>query len=425
MNKKILKKLYIDILPNLLLWPTVAYRKCLRKVTFIGVTGSCGKTTTKDLAANLLSTRFRGVKSFDSYNIFLAVILTILSSRFWHRFCIMEIATWEPGTIDQNVSLLKPHVAIVTNVRNDHYKAFRGRENVRNEKVKIVQVLPASGIAILNADDPLVLSMKEDTRAKVITYGFFEQADVRATDVRSDWPSRLNFTVSYRSETMPVRSRLLGTHLAGSALAALSMALALNFSLSDAVGALKHIEPTTRRMNPEFHPDKIAFIRDDFKAPWDSMPEIIGFMKTARATRKIAVIGTISDYPGSSGTKYRKFATAASAVMDKVIFVGRFAPDYLKKLTKLPESKIRAFKLLPEANGYLSGYLQPGDLVIVKASASDHLWRLVLNRKREIGCWATRCAFKAKPCDKCRYLYQHWGPEDIPGIRNPLSILWQ
>ncbi|MFC1813742.1 Mur ligase family protein [Thermodesulfobacteriota bacterium] len=425
MVKKILKKLYFDILPNLLLWPTVAYRKCLRRVTFIGVTGSCGKTTTKDLAANILSTRFRGVKSFDSYNIFLAVILTILSSRFWHRFCIMEIATWEPGKLEQNVSLLKPHVAIVTNVRNDHYKAFRGRENVRKEKVKIVHALPASGIAILNADDPLVLSMKDETRARIITYGFLEPADVRATDVRSDWPSRLDFTVSYRNEAMPVKTRLLGTHLAGSALAALSMALAFDVPLSEAVGALEHLEPITRRMNPEFHPDNITFIRDDFKAPWDSMSDIIDFMKAARATRKIAVIGSISDFPGHSGSKYKKFATAASEVMDKVIFVGRFAPDYLKKLTKLPETKIRAFKLLPEANEYLSGYLQPGDLVMVKASAADHLWRLVLNRKREIGCWATRCAFKKKPCDKCRYLYQHWEPDDIPGIRNPLSVVWQ
>ena len=403
-------------LPQLYI-PAKVYRTFLRNVTFIGVTGSCGKTTTKDFTAAILSAHFRVIKSGGNFNMETGVINTVLKSRFWHRFTIMEIATREPGTLDRKLSLLKPHIGIVTNVRNDHYTAFRGRENVRSEKVKMIRALPASGLAILNADDPLVITMKKETQARVITYGQSEQADVRASDVTSNWPSRLSFTVSYRRETVPVQTRLLGIHLAGSALAALSAALALGISLSDAAVAFERIEPTPRRMNPVVHSDNVTFIRDDVKAPWDSLPEILEFMKTARASRKIAIIGTISDYPGSSGSKYRKFAREASAVMDKVIFVGRYAPSRLKKLTKFSETKAKAFKLLKDANDYLSGYLQPGDLVIIKASGSDHLWRLALNRERHIGCWSQKCAYKPRSCEDCRHLYEHWAPDDIPGFR--------
>ncbi len=389
----------------------------LRNVTFIGVTGSCGKTTTKDLIAAILSTQFRGIKSGGNFNMETGVIHTILKSRFRHRFCIIEIATSKPGRLDRKLSLLKPHVGIVTNVRNDHYAAFRGLENVRLEKVKMVQALPTSGIAILNADDPLVITMKDETRARVMSYGLSEQADVQASNVTADWPSRLSFTVSTRRETMPVQTRLLGIHLVGSALAALSAALAFGISLSDAVSTLELLYPTLRRMNPVVHSDGVIFIRDDLKAPLDSMPEILEFMKTARASRKIAIIGTISDYPGASGTKYKKFAKEASELMDKVIFVRRYAPSYLKKLTKPSDTKIKAFKLLKEANDFLSGYLQPGDLVLIKASAADHLWRLVLNRERDIGCWATKCKLTTQSCEVCRHLHEHWAPDDIPGIR--------
>jgi UDP-N-acetylmuramyl pentapeptide synthase len=387
------------------------YRRYLNDVTFIAITGSCGKTTTKDVSAAILSSRYRIIKSLGGTNVPRGITKTILKTRRWHDYCVQEIGTWGPGTIDTGLRLFRPQIGVLLNVRNDHYSHYRGIKNTILEKKKLIASLPDNGIAILNMDDPLVGELKESTRARVLTFGISPDADIRATDVEDAWPSTLSFTVHYEKQSMRVQSQLVGVQFIGTALASLGIAISCAIPLEQAVAELEKAEPTEARMKPILHPDGIIFLGDYEKAPWDSMPEIVEFMKKARARRKIAVIGTISDYPGSASSKYRKVARELADHVDRVIFVDRYAPSYFKKLLK-ENDKIRVFKTLKEANGFLETDLQKGDLVLIKASSLHHFERIIVSRETSVSCWVNRCLFTDRHCPECHYLHDPAEPHE-------------
>jgi UDP-N-acetylmuramoyl-tripeptide--D-alanyl-D-alanine ligase len=177
-------------------------------VCCIGVTGSCGKTTTKDLIAAILSTQARGRKSNKVYNNPEFVARTILTILPWHRFCVNELGAQKPGVMARSVELFRPEVGVVTHVGLDHYTAYRSKEAVAAEKGRLVESLPAHGIAVLNADDPYVLAMRARTRARVVTYGLSAEAMVRGENVTSAWPERLSLSVTHADETVRINTKL-------------------------------------------------------------------------------------------------------------------------------------------------------------------------------------------------------------------------
>src|SRR6187397_669 len=147
------------------------WRPMLRKPVFIGVAGSAGKTTTKELLLGVLAHKLKGVGSPASLNKPTEVAKTVLQTRPRHDYCVAELSEDRPGAVDEALALLQPSVGIVTVVRNDHWSAYRSRNAIAEELGKLVACLPATGTAILNADDELVLAMGANCVANVITYG--------------------------------------------------------------------------------------------------------------------------------------------------------------------------------------------------------------------------------------------------------------
>lgn len=388
------------------------HRDHLASVVFIAVTGSRGKTTTKDLIAGVLSSRHCGSKSTGSNNCGLDVANDVLAVRPDEAFFVQELGAWGPGTLDAGLALIRPQVSVITNFGNDHYSAFHGPRGAQAEKSKLVIGLDSSGVAVLNWDDPLVRELAERTQARVISYGRAADADVRAFDVGSAWPEHLSFTVAHGAEHARVRTRLLGEHLLGSALAALAVGLAFGLTLPEVVKDLETAEPTARRMSAVTHPDGVTFIRDDFKAPADSIPDVLEFMAHAVATRKILVFGRISDYPGRSRRIYTDVARQALAIADAVVFVGRRAVDLWGEEHG---TSPYVFGSVAQATGFLSGYLCAGDLVLLKGSGpTDHLERILLSRQQPVSCWLTDCGL-ATSCDACELLDRHAVPTGRTG----------
>jgi UDP-N-acetylmuramyl pentapeptide synthase len=414
-----------DLVPQ-----AVRYRERLGNVVVIGVTGSCGKTTTKDLTAAVLATRFAGSKSEDTKNCGPDVAATVLAAQRDDDFLVQELGAWGPGTLDAGISLARPDIAVVTNIRNDHYSSFHGPLGAQSEKGKLVASLPPSGTAVLNWDDPLVGELSSLTAAPTLSFGRDRDAALRAWDVTARWPERLSFSARHGRETTRVQTRLLGEHLLGSVLAALGVAVVFGMALDEAGAALASVEPTFRRMSPSAHPDGVTFIRDDWKAPADSLPETLAFMSSADARRKLAVLGSISDYPGRSRRTYSQIAWHAMIALDTVIFVGDRAVDLWGRQDD-PSSAVQeairervlrgttdlgpvqresnpaglgtmfVFDAVRDAHEFLSGLLEPGDLVLVKGSGpADHLERVILGRAQPIGCWEHRCG-RLHPCDMC------------------------
>jgi UDP-N-acetylmuramyl pentapeptide synthase len=395
-----LKPLYREPVFRLAGWR----RRRLRDTVFVAVTGSTGKTTTKDLVAAALGARFQGVASRGSYNHAYMVARQVLLLPRGSRFCVQELGTAGPGTLDRQVELFRPDVAVVTNVGLDHYREFRGADAVAAEKVKVVAALPPDGLAVLNADDPRVLAMRESCRGRVLTVGTGADADLRAIDVEASWPDRLSFTAVSGGRPVRVRTQLLGAHWTPAVLAALAAATGLGVPLADAAAAVAGVTPATGRMSPVGTAGGVTFVRDDRKASFPSVAPALEFLRTAHAPRRIAVIGTLSDYPGGMGRRYRMVARAALESAELVVFVGRNAHAALRAAPGGDGGRLRAFATPLEAHEFLESALRPGDLVLVKGSqAADHLGRLALARLGSVGCWRTACG-RRMACERCRLL---------------------
>jgi UDP-N-acetylmuramyl pentapeptide synthase len=395
------------------------HRRSVAGVTFIAVTGSAGKTTTKDLIATVLATKHRTTKSPGTHNSAHWVSHTVLGARRGDGCCVHELGATGPGSLDEPIALVRPRVAVVTNVGGDHRSAFRTLDATASEKAKVVHAVPRAGFAVLNADDPRVLAMAGSCRGRVLTYGLNPDATVHAESVRSSWPDRLSFTVIHGEQRVAVHTRLCGVHWIHACLAAITTGIGLGVPIPVAAAALAPVEPLPGRYQP-VEANGVTFIRDEFKASLWSVAPALEFLRDARAVRKVVVFGTISDYSGRASQIYADVARQALEVADEVIFVGPQALRCGAARSHPKGAALRAFPGLREAHRHLADTLVPGDLVLLKGSQrADHLLRLVLARRGRIACWRTTCR-RVKFCNECLLLRV---PELGWSVRRPLPEL--
>lgn len=380
------------------------HRRSVAGVTFVAVTGSAGKTTTKELVAAVLGSRHLGTKSPGTHNSAHWVSHTVLGARRGDGFCVQELGATGPGSLDDAIALVRPRVAVITNVGGDHRSAFRTLEATATEKAKVVHAVPRAGLAVLNADDPRVLAMADSCRGRVLTYGLRPDAIVRAESVRSSWPDRLSFTVIHGEQRVAVHTRFCGVHWIHACLAAITTGIGLGVPLPVAAAALAAVDPLPGRYQP-VGAAGVTFIRDEFKASLWSIAPVLEFLRDARVPRKVLVLGTISDYSGRASQVYADVARQALEVADEVIFVG---PQALRSGGARSHPKgaaLRAFLSLRDAHRHLAETLVPGDLVLLKGSQrADHLLRLVLARRGRIACWRAECR-RIKFCDDCLLMH--------------------
>jgi aminoacyl-tRNA hydrolase len=317
------------------------------------------------------------------------------------RFCVVEVSAGSPGVLSKSLNFLKPTIGIVTCIGTDHYSNFGSQDAIAAEKGRLVRALPEDGIAVLNADDPRVIAMRDDCRARVISFGLAAEADVRAESVSAIWPDRLSFELVHNGTRILVQTQLCGPVWIPVALAAAALGIAMDVSLEDIARSLGSVEPNEGRMSPLVLPDGVTFIRDDWKASMQTIAPALEFLRMARASRKIAVIGTISDYAGTSRTQYVKTARHALVVSDQVIFVGSRSSAALRAKPEHEPDRLRAFSSVKTATAFLGEYLKPGDLVLLKGSnPADHLYRIALSRTSVVSCWRANCR-RLEFCDSC------------------------
>jgi UDP-N-acetylmuramoyl-tripeptide--D-alanyl-D-alanine ligase len=379
------------------------YRSRLRGVTFIGVTGSAGKTTTKDFAAAVLATTLPGRKSPHSLNELYDIARAVRGVRQGDRFAVMELGAMSPGFLDALLALVRPRIGVVTNIGTDHYSAYGSIDAIAAEKGKLVRALLPDGIAILNADDPRVLAMRAGFPGRVLTFGLHPEATVRAEAISASWPDRLAFTLVHGDARVRVQTQFCGTHWVSSALAAVAVGLAMGVPLDAAARALEGVAPFKGRMSPVVLADGVTFIRDDWKASVHTIPPALDFMRAARASRKIVILGTISDHPGDNGI-YTRVVRRALDCVDVVCGIGPGAFLGLRAKQKSDDGRVLAFSSVKAAVEYFRDYFRRGDLVLLKGSnTADHLYRIILARTHGVACWRARC-MKNGFCDTCSLL---------------------
>jgi UDP-N-acetylmuramoyl-tripeptide--D-alanyl-D-alanine ligase len=310
------------------------------------------------------------------------------------------VSAFPLGEIAKQAKILRPDIAIVTTIGNDHFKIFRSLEATAREKGQLVEALPPGGVAILNADDPNVKAMAARTPARVVTYGLCPDADIRASDVTGRWPDRLALTVSYGADSLRVQTRLVGEHWTVSVLAAIACGLVCDVDLQACVKAVASQQAAFGRFSVHSAPDKPVYVLDTKKAPYYTMAIGLEFVERARASHKTIVIGTMSDYAGSGAGKYRKVARMALAVADRVVFVGPRAGHVSKLRQGDLRNRLHCFESTLQASTFLALESRTDELIYIKASSTDHLERIMLSQIDRVVCWRERCGRKTK-CQEC------------------------
>jgi UDP-N-acetylmuramoyl-tripeptide--D-alanyl-D-alanine ligase len=347
----------------------------------VGITGSSGKTSTKDLLGQVLSAAAPTVSPPGSYNNDIGLPLTVLDADEQTRFLVLEMGARGPGHIARLCAVARPQVGVVLNVGSAHLGEFGSADGVAQAKGELVEALAEDGTAVLNADDPRVLAMAARTHARVLTTGRGADADVRAADVVLDDRARPRFTLIAQGAAHPVALQVVGEHQVANALSAAGAALALGLSLADVAVALSAATPRSRwRMEVTRRPDGVTVINDAYNANPESMRAALAALVGLPGSRRIAVLGAMAELgPGAPGEHERLGRDAAAAGTDLIVAVGADAVGIADGAVAAGRRAGEESVHVPDrtaARELLDGVLRPGDVVLVKASRSYGLERL-------------------------------------------------
>jgi UDP-N-acetylmuramoyl-tripeptide--D-alanyl-D-alanine ligase len=373
-------------------------RRDRTKATVIGVTGSSAKTTTVTVLTHILSERHR-VKTQAETNTLPTTLKTLSSLRRDDDFAVMELGASAPGTIAEMTGYTKPHIGIVTMVGREHYSAFRAREAVAEEKGNLIAALPPEGLAILNADDPMVAAMAARTAARVVTFGT-GNADYVCSDLRSGIEG-LSFRLDFRGRGISIRSSLIGPRNWLALTAAAACALELGIPDDEVSARIASLEQLFGRMSVHAIENGPVFILDIVKAPYDSIPMVLDELAQFDSPRKRLVLANFGDYTGNPMSKYAEVYRDAREVADEVIFVAEAAHQVKPTKADIETGRFRAFPDLEELSRYIKSSAVPGELIFVKGSRATHLDRIFLDWQTDVKCWARACPRKSEFCESC------------------------
>jgi UDP-N-acetylmuramoyl-tripeptide--D-alanyl-D-alanine ligase len=349
--------------------------------TVVGVTGSSGKTSTKDLLAHVLNRRGPVVAPQNSFNNEIGLPLTVLEVTAQTRTLVCEYSARGRGHIAYLTTIAQPRVAVVLNVGAAHLGEFGSRDAVAEAKGELVAALPEDGTAVLNADDPRVVSMKARTKAPVVWFGTGPDVDVRIVDLRLDDLARPRFRLVTRAGEAHITLPLSGAHHAQNAAAATGAALACGINLADIAVALSTATArSAHRMGVFRRSDDVLIVDDAYNANPESMGAALeAFRSMAAARRRWAVLGEMRELGADSDELHRAVGRlAARAGVDELLLVSAAADSIAAGAAEKSTWSGRA-RVVSDADAAVSvlrAELRPGDAVLVKASNSMRLWRI-------------------------------------------------
>ena len=358
--------------------------------TVVGITGSAGKTTTKDLAAHLVESLGPTVAPRNSLNNEIGHPLTVLRATEQTRYLVLELSARKTGDIAYLCGIAPPRLGVVLCVGTAHAGEFGGLAQVAEAKGELPAALPAGGVAFLNADDPRVRAMAPRTQARVVTFGRDPAAVVRAADVRLDEQGRPTFTLVTPAGSARTRLRLAGEHNVVNALAAAALAGELGLPLPAVAGGLAAAAPRSRwRMEVTHRADGVTVINDAYNANPEAVAAALAtLVHMARGRRAFAVLGPMNELGGGSRRAHEQAGEAAAqAGVAGLIVVGEDAAPMLAgaRAHRSWRGELLGVADVPEAVKALENLLEPGDVVLVKASRTAGLERVALALTGEAG----------------------------------------
>lgn len=301
---------------------------------FLGITGSNGKTSTKDAVATILSHKAPTLKTFASYNHELGYPQTLLRLEPEQRYAVLEMgAQWVGELRWLSETIARPDWSLITNVGAAHLGIFGSQERVAEAKSELVQVLRPDGIALLNYDDPVVRAMSEQTRARVIYYGLSPQAHVFADEITGDALGGLSFTLNYQYTQRRVNLRLPGQHSLMTALAAAAAGIAAEMPLDMICAALEELQPPPGRCEVKVGPHGCVLIDDTYNANRQSILAVLKAIQESqlgRQGKRWVVLGDIFELGEFARQEHLASGEAVAGVADYLVAFGDQARFYVE-----------------------------------------------------------------------------------------------
>jgi UDP-N-acetylmuramoyl-tripeptide--D-alanyl-D-alanine ligase len=348
-------------------------------VRVIGITGSVGKSTTKELVAEVLEQRFRTLRNVGNLNNEIGLPLTLLRLGEGHQRAVLEMGFYVPGEIAFLCDLALPSIGVVTNIGTVHAERAGSQEIIARGKAELVQALPPApqGVAVLNYDDPLVRPMAELTQARVIFYGLDSHADLWADHLESLGLEGIRFRLHYRNEALYIRVPLIGRHSVHTALRAAAVGLAEGLTWQEIIEGL-HSQHTQLRLVAVRTESGALILDDTYNASPESTLAALNLLDELEG-RKIAVLGDMLELGPYEAQGHEMVGVRAAEVVDQLVTVGergRLIATAAQQ-SGLADQYITQVEDAPQAVEYLSSRLAAGDIVLVKGSHGMRMERIV------------------------------------------------
>ena len=383
------------------------------KPIVIGITGSVGKTSTRHAIACILSAKYRVVTSMENYNNEFGLPLSILGTKSpgknpfgWLKILllspkqiadvyVLEYGIDHPGDMDYLCSIAKPSIAVMTALSPVHVEFFPSIQELGEEKAKLIAAVSSDGLVVLNADDARVVALGAHAIAPMVTYGFRESADVRATDytveTRSDFSfqpgeqfSEIHVNVKTREEEVIAINLVnhLGKSAVSSVLAAIAIAKHLGLSWDEILSKLDRIKQEPGRLNPIAGIKGSLILDSSYNAAPASMMSALNVLaefSPVEEARRIAVFGHMAELGIQTEPEHRMIGMRAAEICDRIITVGEVAHHIRHGALDagFPEEHMEQFETPEEAGRWLDANVKKGDIVLVKGSQSARMEKAV------------------------------------------------
>jgi UDP-N-acetylmuramoyl-tripeptide--D-alanyl-D-alanine ligase len=354
-------------------------------VPVVGITGSTGKTTTKEFAAFLLSERYQILKSEGNYNNHLGLPLSILNLQPGHELAVLEYGMSSPGEIKALTNIAPPDVAVITNVHPVHMEFFESLDQIALAKQEILDGIRPGGTAVLNNDDPLIRKMNTEKTGKVVRFGINKNNDVKALNIHLQGWEKIDFDLAYAGQYHPASIPFFNRGYLYNFLAAAAVSFEFSISPEAVVSRGAQLSPFDMRGCVLFPGRDIKLVDDSYNSNPAALDEALKSLAVLPGKRRIAVLGDMLELGEKTG-HYHLHAgqTAAKLGIDILVTAGKLAALIAKGARRagLPGHRIYSFTDSSEAAHKFPSLVKPGDVILVKGSRGIRMEKIVHELKR-------------------------------------------